>query len=87
MKDTELSTLLARVATGDMDAFAQFYDATCDRVYGMTLRVLRDPGYSEEATQETFLAVWRNADAYDPASGSALSWILTLAHRRAAGAP
>ncbi len=83
MHESDLNNLLARVATGDMDAFAQFYDATCDRVYGMTLRVLRDPGYSEEATQETFLAVWRNADTYDPRSGSALSWILTLAHRRA----
>ncbi|KAF0969423.1 ECF RNA polymerase sigma factor SigK [Gordonia sp. YY1] len=83
MHESDLNSLLARVATGDSDAFAQFYDATCDRVYGMTLRVLRDPGYSEEATQETYLAVWRNADSYDPRSGSALSWILTLAHRRA----
>lgn len=83
MRETDLNTLLSRVAAGDMDAFAQFYDATCDRVYGMILRVLRDQGYSEEATQETFLAVWRGAAGFDPASGTALSWVLTLAHRRA----
>lgn len=83
MRETDLNTLLSRVAAGDMDAFAQFYDATCDRVYGMILRVLRDRGYSEEATQETFLAVWRGAAGFDPASGTALSWVLTLAHRRA----
>ncbi len=70
MNEADLNKLLSRVATGgDMDAFAEFYDATCDRVYGMTLRVLRDPGYSEEATQETFLAVWRNAETYDPGPG------------------
>ena len=46
MRETDLNTLLSRVAAGDMDAFAQFYDATCDRVYGMILRVLRDQGYS-----------------------------------------
>ena len=46
-------------------------------------RVLRDPGYSEETTQEVYLQVWRNAGNYDPAAGSALAWLLTLAHRRA----
>lgn len=37
----------------------------------------------EETTQEVYLQVWRNAGNYDPAAGSALAWLLTLAHRRA----
>jgi RNA polymerase sigma-70 factor (ECF subfamily) len=45
--------------------------------------VLRDRGYSEETTQDVYLQVWRTAESYDPASGSALAWLLTLAHRRA----
>ena len=53
------------------------------RVFGLVTRVLRDRGYSEETTQEVYLQVWRNADSYDPASGTALSWLMTLAHRRA----
>jgi RNA polymerase sigma-70 factor (ECF subfamily) len=52
-------------------------------VYGLVARVLRDAGYSEETTQEVYLEVWRTADAYDPAKGSALSWLMTMAHRRA----
>ena len=52
-------------------------------VFGLVARVLRDPGYSEETTQEVYLQVWRNASNYDPAKGSALAWLLTLAHRRA----
>ena len=79
----ELDTLLRRVALQDRDAFAEFYDATRSRVFGMVLRVLRDRGYSEETTQEIYLQVWRTAESYDPASGSALAWLLTLAHRRA----
>lgn len=78
-----LPALLDRIASGDSDAFARFYDLTCDRVYGMVLRVLRDPGYSEETTQEVFLQVWRSAENFDPQAGSALSWLITLAHRRA----
>ncbi|MFW0793418.1 ECF RNA polymerase sigma factor SigK [Gordonia sp. CPCC 205515] len=78
-----LPVLLGQIADGDSEAFARFYDATCDRVYGMVVRVLRDPGYSEEVTQEVFLQVWRSANNFDPQSGSALSWLITLAHRRA----
>ena len=79
----DLDTLLRRVAHRDRDAFAAFYDATCSRVYGTVLRVLRDPGYSEETTQEIYLQVWRTAESYDPASGTPLAWLLTVAHRRA----
>lgn len=79
----DLDALLRRVAHRDRDAFAAFYDQTCSRVYGTVRRVLRDPGYSEETTQEIYLQVWRTAESYDPASGSPLAWLLTLAHRRA----
>ncbi len=79
----DLDALLRRVAQHDSAAFADLYDATRSRVYGMVSRVLRDRGYSEETTQEVYLQVWRTAESYDPASGSALAWLLTLAHRRA----
>ncbi|MFT3899366.1 MAG: ECF RNA polymerase sigma factor SigK [Gordonia sp. (in: high G+C Gram-positive bacteria)] len=78
-----LPHLLERAAGGDTAAFGEFYDETSARVYGMVLRVLRDPGYSEEVTQEVYLEAWRAADSYDPEAGSVLSWLLTIAHRRA----
>ncbi|WP_083058149.1 sigma-70 family RNA polymerase sigma factor [Mycolicibacterium bacteremicum] len=79
----DLDALLRRVAQRDVDAFAAFYDQTRTRVYGLVLRVLRDPGYSEETTQDIYLQVWRNAGDYNPSAGSPLSWLMTLAHRRA----
>jgi len=79
----ELDTLLRRVARGDGAAFAAVYDLTKARVYGLVIRVLRDSGYSEETTQEVYLEVWRTASEYDSAKGSALAWLLTMAHRRA----
>jgi len=79
----DLDALLRRVARGDNDAFAAFYDHTKSRVYGLVIRVLRDSGYSEETTQEVYLEVWRTASVYDSAKGSALAWLLTMAHRRA----
>lgn len=80
---TDLDALLRRVAQRDADAFATFYDNTRSRVYGLVTRVLRDPGYSEETTQDIYLQVWRSAERYDPSAGSALAWLLTVAHRRA----
>lgn len=82
--DTEvLVDLLVRSAAGDVEAFAEFYDRTSARVHGMVLRVLRDPGYSEETTQEVYLQVWRGAVAYRPAEGTPIAWLLSIAHRRA----
>jgi RNA polymerase sigma-70 factor (ECF subfamily) len=79
----DLNSLLSRVAQHDVDAFAEFYDLTSSRVFAVVARVLRDPGYTEEITQEVYLQLWRNAGNYDPAAGSALAWVLTIAHRRA----
>lgn len=78
-----LSALLHRSARGDEVAFAALYDATAARVHGLVLRVVRDPAQSDEVTQEAFLEVWRTSARFDPSQGSALSWLLTIAHRRA----
>jgi RNA polymerase sigma-70 factor (ECF subfamily) len=78
-----LADLLRQSARGDQTAFARLYDETSSRVFGLVLRVLRDRAQSEEVTQEVFLQVWRTASRYDETKGSALSWLMTLAHRRA----
>ena len=75
--------LLREVARGGEDAFARLYDLVAPRVYGLALRVLRDPGQAEEVAQEALVEVWRTASRFDPARGSATAWILTIAHRRA----
>lgn len=79
----ELAELLEQVATGDRTAFADLYDRTSSRVYGMVVRVLRDQGYSEEVTQEVYLQVWREAGRFRAEHGSVMSWLLTIGHRRA----
>ena len=75
--------LVALVAIGDHRAFEQLYDQVAGQVLGLVRRVLRDPAQSEEVAQEVFLEVWRTAPHHDPGRGTAMAWILTLAHRRA----
>ncbi|MBO9520051.1 MAG: ECF RNA polymerase sigma factor SigK [Nocardioidaceae bacterium] len=79
----DLGELLRRCARGDEQSFARLYDQTSARVFGLVLRVVRDRAQAEEVTQEVFLQVWRTSGRYDPDLGSALSWLMTLAHRRA----
>jgi RNA polymerase sigma-70 factor (ECF subfamily) len=75
--------LLAAAATGDQAAYAQLYDRVAGIVYGLVLRVVRDPAQSEEVAQEVLLEVWRRAPRFDASRGSAAAWIMTIAHRRA----
>jgi RNA polymerase sigma-70 factor, ECF subfamily len=79
----DLGRLLRRVARGDQLAFEAVYDQLARPVYGVIRRVLRDPAQSEEVTQEVLLEVWRTASRFDPDQGSAATWALTIAHRRA----
>ncbi|WP_281285538.1 ECF RNA polymerase sigma factor SigK [Cellulomonas aerilata] len=75
--------LLARVAAGDEDAFARLYDLLASGVFGTCLAVLRDRDHAAEVTQEVMVEVWRTATRFDAGRGSARTWALTLAHRRA----
>jgi RNA polymerase sigma-70 factor, ECF subfamily len=75
--------LLKLVARGDESAFATLYDLVSARLYGLVLRVVRDPAMAEEVAQEAMVEVWRGASRFDAAKGSAVSWMLTIGHRRA----
>lgn len=81
--DRMLGELLRRVARGDQAAFEKVYGLVAGPVYGLVLRVVRDPAQAEEVTQEVLVEVWRSASRYDPARGSGMAWVMTVAHRRA----
>ncbi|MFA9446258.1 ECF RNA polymerase sigma factor SigK [Egicoccus sp. AB-alg6-2] len=75
--------LLLEVARGDQQAYEELFDRVAGRVFGVVRRVVRDPAQSEEVAQEVLTEVWRTATRFDPDRGSANTWILTMAHRRA----
>lgn len=56
-----------------------------DVVYRLAYSVVRDPGLSDDVTQETFIKVWKHAGEFR-GEGSMRGWILRIAHREAIAA-
>ncbi|WP_353227502.1 sigma-70 family RNA polymerase sigma factor [Novosphingobium sp.] len=78
-----LDRALMRVADGDRAAFDALYHRTSAKLFGVTLRILPLRHEAEEVLQDIYLSVWRRAATFDPARGSAMTWLITLARNRA----
>ncbi|MCY0938095.1 ECF RNA polymerase sigma factor SigK [Streptomyces sp. H34-S4] len=79
----QLQEVMERVSQGDKDAFSVLYDAVAATVFGIAVRVVRDRAQSEEVAQEVMIDLWRQAARYRPEQGTVMSWVATIAHRRA----
>ena len=77
------AALMSQVALGDERALAQLYDRTSRMVYGLCLRIVKDPSAAEDITLEAYLQVWRTAESYDPLRGTVSAWLLTVVRSRA----
>lgn len=79
----ELADALRACAQGDRGALRLVFDREADRMLGVARRILRRPALAEEAVQDTFVLVWRNAVRFDASRGSARTWLYTVLRNRA----
>jgi len=75
----EIANLIARCALRDRGAFRDLYGRTSAKLYGVTLRILRDRSEAEEALQEVYVKIWQRADKYVPGGFSPISWLVAVA--------
>ena len=66
-------------ARRDPRAADELYGRFAPRIYGLGMVMLGNPAHAEDLVQDTFVKVWRNAQAYDPARGSVDTWVLLIA--------
>ena len=78
-----LGNLLARVSTGDREAFAELYTLISGPVFGTVRRIVRDPTIAEEVAHDILIEVWNKASGWDADRGTATVWIHMMARRRA----
>lgn len=78
-QDTERQ-LIQQAGQGDLESFNQLVDRYQAQVFRVCLRVLRDQGRAEDATQDTFLKAYGALDQYH--GGSVKSWLMRIATNR-----
>jgi RNA polymerase sigma-70 factor (ECF subfamily) len=81
--EQRLTTLMKRLVTGDRKAFTALYDTTSGLVYGVALRILRDPTAAEEVAIEVYMQVHQQAVRYDDRRGTPSAWLRILTRSRA----
>ena len=75
--------LVARAAAGLQEAIAVLFDRHQRSMYGLALRITGDDASAQDAVQDAFVSVWRNASRFDAERASARSWMLAITHHRA----
>ncbi|WP_299055832.1 sigma-70 family RNA polymerase sigma factor [uncultured Nocardioides sp.] len=78
-----VAELLVRTGQGSHSAFAELHRTCAARIHGLAQRIVRNHSQAQEITQDVFLEFWQKAGTFDPARGSAINWMLTVARRRA----
>jgi RNA polymerase sigma-70 factor, ECF subfamily len=74
--------VMERLRKGDPDALPVLFDRFYRLVLRIASRILRDTGEAEDVMQEVFLEIFNRAAQFDPAKGSAKTWILQYAYHR-----
>jgi len=72
------SALVQRARSGDTRAFERLYREHVGRVYGLCLRMTRDPTMAEDCTQETFINAWKALARFETRSSLA-TWLHRIA--------
>jgi len=52
-------------------------------MYGLAMRITNDAALAQDAVQEAFVGVWRNASRYVQGRASVRTWMIAIAHHRA----
>lgn len=75
----EIAALISRCALRDRQAFRDLYGRTSSKLFGVTLRILRDRSEAEEALQEVYVKIWQRSDRYIAGGYSPISWLVAIA--------
>ena len=81
--DLDDQLLAERLKRRDEQALSDAYALYSRPVFGFLTRFTGDRTAAEDVQQQVFLEVWQKASSFDPARGSMLGWIMTIARSRA----
>ncbi len=74
--------LIAALARRDLGALEVLYDRYGKLAFSLAYRILGDRGSAEDAVQDGFLSIWRQAQSYRRERGSAKTWLMAVVRNR-----
>jgi len=81
-RSAKLADLLARTALADQAAFAELYRLTASHLYGVALRIIRQPALAQDLLQEAYVSIWHHAGSFEAAKAQALTWLTSIVRNR-----
>lgn len=81
--DVDDASLLRAVQRGEQEAVATLYDRYGGMAYGLAFRITSDATAAEDAVQDAFVSLWKQAPRFDAARGQVRSWLMTIVHHKA----
>lgn len=82
-RNEQLQALLAASALNDKRAFAQLYEMTSGKLYGVVLRILNREEWAQDCLQEAYVKIWNNAGNYRPHLAAPMTWMSSIVRNQA----
>jgi RNA polymerase sigma-70 factor (ECF subfamily) len=82
-EDIDTDRLIARIQSGDREAFAALYQRYFDRVYGYLSVALRDHHLAEDGAQHVFMRVFESLPGYARRSAPFRAWLFVVVRNHA----
>lgn len=74
--------ILQRIASGDGNAVQDCVDTYGGLVWSIARKMLRNSEDAEDAVQEIFVDIWKNAERFDETKSSETTFVAMIARRR-----
>ncbi len=76
---TQEERLVLALRQRHSSGFSHLYDAYAPALYGVILRLVKDPAWAEDLLQDTFVKIWLNHERYDSVQGHLFNWMVRIA--------
>lgn len=83
MNTTTEEKIIYLLQKGDSYALNLLYEYYSDSLYGVILKITKNEEIAEDALQETFIKVWKNAHKYDQEKAKLFTWLFRIARNTA----
>lgn len=80
-QEDDIDALLVRAATGDCEAFVEFYDATAPRVYAVLLSLTGVADRADALLEGIYLEAWERMRGRSAPPCPGMQWMSAIAHR------